>query len=78
MDKANPNAYRRVVTGHRGGKAVVLSDVELSTYAFKNIPGFKQTYVWVAPALMKLILQESMPPCRNRLCLRLVARLSRS
>jgi hypothetical protein len=70
MDKANPNAYRRVVTGHRGGKAVVLSDVELSTYAFKNIPGFKQTYVWAAagtheadPARVDAALPKSaLPP----------------
>jgi hypothetical protein len=36
---------RRVVTGHKGGKAVVLSDTELETYAFKTIPGFEHIYV---------------------------------
>jgi predicted dienelactone hydrolase len=41
-----PKSYRRVVTGHRGGKALVLSDTELATYAFKTMPGFEQTYVW--------------------------------
>ena len=75
MDKANSNAYRRVVTGHRGGKAVVLSDVELSTYAFKNIPGFKQTYVWAAagaheadPARVDAALPKSaLPPAGGSL-----------
>lgn len=47
-DSSSRKAHRRVVTGHTEGKAVVLSDVKLSTYAFKNIPGFEHTYVWTA------------------------------
>ncbi|MBW4091692.1 MAG: cupin domain-containing protein [Proteobacteria bacterium] len=38
--------YRRVVTGHRQGKSVVLSDMGLPAYRFRNVPGFEQTYVW--------------------------------
>ena len=41
-------ARRRVVTGHKGGKSVVLSDTELQKYAFKTIPGFEHIYVWAA------------------------------
>jgi hypothetical protein len=50
VHEAQAKAYRRVVTGHRGGKAVVLSDAELTTYAFKTVPGFEHTYVWTADA----------------------------
>jgi hypothetical protein len=38
--------YRRIVTGHKGGKAAVLNDTVLFPYAFQSIPGFEQTYVW--------------------------------
>lgn len=38
--------FRRIVTGHTGGRSVVVSDTTLSPYAFQNIPGFAQTYVW--------------------------------
>jgi hypothetical protein len=46
VHEVHPKAYRRVVTGHRGGKVVVLSDTELATYAFKTIPGLEHTYAW--------------------------------
>lgn len=38
--------FRRIVTGHKGGKSAILRDTGLSPYAFQNIPGFEQTYVW--------------------------------
>jgi hypothetical protein len=37
---------RRVVTGHRAGKSVVLSDQRLEPYKFKTVAGFEHTYVW--------------------------------
>jgi hypothetical protein len=42
----SPTQRRRIVTGRRGGKAVVLSDTPLATYAFKTIRGFEHAYVW--------------------------------
>jgi len=38
--------HRRVVTGHRDGKAVILSDERRQAYGFKTVAGFEQTYVW--------------------------------
>jgi mannose-6-phosphate isomerase-like protein (cupin superfamily) len=75
MDKHSPKPYRRVVTGHSGGKAVVLSDAELATYAFKTIPGFEQTYVWTTgsadeadPATIDAALPKSaLPPAGGSL-----------
>ena len=40
------NGYRRVVTGHRNGKAVVLSDQRREPYKFKTVAGFEHTYMW--------------------------------
>jgi uncharacterized protein (DUF427 family) len=70
MDETSMKTYRRVVTGHRGGKAVVLSDDKLATYAFKSIPGFEHTYVWTIdgtheadPASVDAVLPKSaLPP----------------
>jgi Cupin domain len=75
MDETSLKIYRRVVTGHRGGKAVVLSDDKLSTYAFKTIPGFEHTYVWtidgaheVDPAKVDAALPKSaLPPAGGSL-----------
>ena len=75
MDKRSPKSYRRIVTGHRAGKAVVLSDTELATYAFKNISGFEHTYVWTAdgaheadPAMVDAALPKSaLPPAGGSL-----------
>jgi hypothetical protein len=39
--------YRRVVTGHRNGKAVVLSDQRREPYKFKTVVGFEHTYMWL-------------------------------
>ena len=38
--------HRRVVTGHRAGKSVVLSDQRRQPYKFKTVAGFEQTYMW--------------------------------
>ena len=38
--------HRRVVTGHRGGKSVVLSDQCREPYKFKTVAGFEHTYIW--------------------------------
>jgi hypothetical protein len=38
--------HRRVVTGHRNGKAVVLSDQRREPYKFKTVAGFEHTYMW--------------------------------
>ena len=75
MHEVHPKSYRRVVTGHKGGKAVVLSDTELATYAFKTIPGFEQTYVWTTgsaheadPAKVDAALPKSaLPPAGGSL-----------
>jgi quercetin dioxygenase-like cupin family protein len=75
MAETGVKTYRRVVTGHRGGKAVVLSDGKLSTYAFKNIPGFEHTYVWTIdgahdadPARVDAALpQSALPPAGGSL-----------
>jgi hypothetical protein len=38
--------HRRVVTGHRGGKSIVLSDQRREPYRFKTVTGFEHTYMW--------------------------------
>ncbi len=38
--------HRRIVTGHRGGKSVVLSDRRREPYIFKTVAGFEHTYMW--------------------------------
>ena len=40
------NGHRRVVTGHQGGKSVVLSDQRREPYKFKTVVGFEHTYMW--------------------------------
>jgi hypothetical protein len=40
------NGYRRVVTGHQGGKSVALSDQRRQPYKFKTVAGFEHTYMW--------------------------------
>jgi cupin domain len=75
MDETSMKTYRRVVTGHKGGKAVVLSDDKLATYAFKNIPGFEHTYVWTIdgaheadPARVDAaLLKSALPPAGGSL-----------
>src|SRR6266403_5123776 len=38
--------HRRIVTGHQGGKSVVLSDQRRQPYKFKTVAGFEHTYMW--------------------------------
>ena len=38
--------HRRVVTGHRAGKSVALSDQRREPYKFKTVAGFEHTYMW--------------------------------
>jgi uncharacterized cupin superfamily protein len=38
--------HRRIVTGHRNGKSVVLSDQRREPYKFETVAGFEHTYVW--------------------------------
>jgi hypothetical protein len=44
------SAYRRIVTGNISAKSVVQSDEQLLAYAFKTVPGYEHTLVWVNPA----------------------------
>ena len=38
--------HRRIVTGHVGGKAVVLADEQRKSYAFGSLDGLEHAYVW--------------------------------
>ncbi len=46
--------YRRVVTGHAGGKSVIKSDEWLSPYGFKTVPGYEHTLVWMSSGVPEL------------------------
>jgi hypothetical protein len=48
-----PRLHRRVVTGHRDGKSVVLSDQRRPAYAFKTVGGFEHTYIWAANSVQE-------------------------
>jgi hypothetical protein len=75
VDETSSKAYRRVVTGHRGAKATVLSDGPLVTYHFKNIPGFEHTYVWTTDGALEAdpgqidaaLPKSALPPARGSL-----------
>lgn len=61
--------HRRVVTGHRDGKAVILSDERRQAYGFKTVAGFEQTYIWATerpveadPVLVEQRLPRSALP----------------
>lgn len=61
--------HRRIVTGHRAGKAVILSDEQRQAYGFKTVAGFEQTYIWAAegpieadPAVVEQRLPKSALP----------------
>lgn len=46
---------RRIVTGERGGRSVIVSDAPVAnTHDFKSVPGFQTTLAWTAPAVPKL------------------------
>jgi hypothetical protein len=40
------SSHRRVVTGHRNGKSVVISDQRRQPYKFRTVSGFEHTYMW--------------------------------
>jgi len=42
---------RRIVTGVRGGKSVVVSDANLEGYEFQSVPGMSQTGLWATDAV---------------------------
>jgi Cupin domain len=45
-----PSAYRRIVTENLNGKSVVQSDESMPAYAFKTVPGYEHTLIWINPA----------------------------
>ena len=45
--------HRRVVTGHRNGKSVVLSDQRREPYKFKTVAGFEHTYMWLTDGTLE-------------------------
>ena len=46
---------RRIVTGERNGRSVVLSDGPVAnTHDFAHVPGFRTTLAWKAPAVPAL------------------------
>jgi hypothetical protein len=64
--------HRRVVTGHRDGKSVVLSDQRRQPYKFKTVAGFEHTYMWSTsgslesdPDKVELELPRSALPSAN-------------
>lgn len=66
---ASAKPFRRIVTGHRNGKSAIVRDTALAPYAFQNIPGFEQTYVWATdgageadPARIDAAMPESALP----------------
>jgi mannose-6-phosphate isomerase-like protein (cupin superfamily) len=46
--------HRRVVTGHKGSKAVIKSDERLSAYGFKAVPGYEHTLIWASAGIPDL------------------------
>jgi Cupin domain len=67
--------YRRVVTGYRGGKSVVLSDQQREPYRFKTVPGLEQTYMWSTDGSLELnpdkvereLRKSALPPATGSL-----------
>jgi len=71
--------HRRVVTGHRNGKAAVLSDQHREPYKFKTVTGFEHTYMWSTngglesdPDKVERELPESALPSANGSLLHIV------
>src|ERR1700688_2896642 len=71
--------HRRVVTGHRGGKSMVLSDQRRQPYKFKTVVGFEHTYMWSTngsldsdPAKVEHQLPKSALPSANGSLLQIV------
>jgi hypothetical protein len=75
----NGKGHRRVVTGYRGGKSVVLSDHRRQPYKFKTVVGFEHTYMWSTngslesdPAKVEHELPKSALPSANGSLLHIV------
>ena len=71
--------HRRVVTGHQGGKSVVLNDQRRQPYKFKTVAGFEHTYMWSTngslesdPAKVEQELPKSALPSANGSLLQIV------
>jgi mannose-6-phosphate isomerase-like protein (cupin superfamily) len=55
-------SVRRVVTGHKGGKAIVISDGPTPrSHDFKHFPGMSTALVWATPAQPALPLSAPDP-----------------
>lgn len=61
MASSATKAHRRVMTGHRDGKSVVLSGQRRPAYAFKSVSGFEHTYMWATQGV-----QEADPEAVER------------
>jgi hypothetical protein len=61
MAESAPKAHRRLITGHRNGKSVVLSDQRRPAYAFQTVSGFEHAYIWAATGI-----QEADPEAVER------------
>jgi hypothetical protein len=71
-------SHRRVVTGHRGGKLVVLSDRRREPYEFKTVVGLEHTYMWSTNGTVESAPTRSSRNSRNLLFLLLTAPFSKS
>ena len=49
LDGRVSGEQRRIVTGHVGGRSVVLDDNRFPTYDFQTRPGFAQAFLWATP-----------------------------
>jgi hypothetical protein len=71
--------HRRVVTGHRAGRSVVLSDQRREPYRFRTVVGFEHTFMWStngslesAPDTVEQGLAKSALPSANGSLLHIV------
>jgi hypothetical protein len=71
--------HRRVVTGHRDGKSVVVSDQRREPYKFRTVAGFEHTYMWSTngtlesdPDMVEQELPKSALPSANGSLLHIV------
>lgn len=57
-----PVAFRRVVTGHRNGRATFLSDGPAPTeHHYQHTPGMKTAVLWATDSVPAVDLLETMP-----------------
>jgi hypothetical protein len=63
MSSYEPNAstkHRRIVTAVTDGRSIVKSDEELAAYAFRSIPGYEHTLVWMNDGIPDLGREQGM------------------